>query len=186
MKAPQKIINPQQWPHIFAPGEPKLYGDLSLAEFCAGYLVIIKQLADKPPRAALIKHFHELMILASTYQWSAVRSYHYKVLRSIELGLVQWGDSFEPLKQSFFLPTCLLTEAPHKAAKSSSKSPTTSSLSLSTVSRHQICDSWSWDDDCAPSDCPKSYICVVCKRSAVQNKSFLFLLAAAIQLLRTD
>ena len=94
MKAPQKIINPQQWPHIFAPGEPKLYGDLSLAEFCAGYLVIIKQLADKPPRAALIKHFHKLMILASTYQWSAVRSYHYKVLRSIELGLVQWGDTF--------------------------------------------------------------------------------------------
>ena len=60
MKAPQKIVNPQQWPHIFAPGEPKLYGDLSLAEFCAGYLVIIKQLADKPPRAALINHFHEL------------------------------------------------------------------------------------------------------------------------------
>ena len=48
MKAPQKIVNPQQWPHIFAPGEPKLYVDLSLAEFCAGHLVTITQLADKP------------------------------------------------------------------------------------------------------------------------------------------
>ena len=48
MKAPQKIVNLQQWPHIFAPCEPKLYVDLSLAEFCAGYLVIITQLADKP------------------------------------------------------------------------------------------------------------------------------------------
>ena len=72
MKAPQKIVNPQQWPHIFAPGEPKLYVDLSLAEFCAGYLVIITQLADKPLRDPIIAHFHELMIVASTYQWSAV------------------------------------------------------------------------------------------------------------------
>ena len=94
MKAPQKIVNPQQWPHIFAPGEPKLYVDLSLAKFCAGYLVIITQLADKPLREPVIAHFHELMILASTYQWSAVRSYHYKVLLSIELGLVQWGGQF--------------------------------------------------------------------------------------------
>ena len=117
MKAPQKIVNPQQWPHIFAPGEPKLYVDLSLAEFCASYLVIITQLADKPLREPVIAHFHELMILASTYQWSAVRSYHYKVIRSIELGLVQWGDSFEHFKQSFFLPTRLLTEAHHKATK---------------------------------------------------------------------
>ena len=140
MKAPQNIVNPHQWPHIFAPGEPKLYSELSLAEFCAGYIVIIKQLADKPPRVALINHVHELMILASTYQWSTVRSYHYKVFRSIKLGLVQWGDSFEPLKQSFFLATCLLTEAPHKAAKSSSKSPTTSLIFPSTVARHQICD----------------------------------------------
>ena len=68
LKAPQKIVNPQQWPHIYAPGEPKLYIDLSLAEFCAGYLIIIKQLADKPLREAVINHFHELMVLASTYQ----------------------------------------------------------------------------------------------------------------------
>lgn len=48
------------------------------------------------------------MVLACTYQWSAVRAYHYKVLQSIELGLMRWGDSFEPLKQPFFIPTALL------------------------------------------------------------------------------
>lgn len=141
MKAPQKIVNPQQWPHIFAPGEPKLYNDLSLAEFCAGYLVIIKQLADKPLREPVIDHFHELMILASTYQWSAVRSYHYKVLRSIELGLVKWGDSFEHFKQPFFVPTCLLTETHHRASKSPTKAQTPTAGSQSSIARHQICDS---------------------------------------------
>ena len=84
---------------------------------------------------------------------------------------MQWGDSFEPFKQSFFLPTCLLTEVPHKAAKSSSKSPTTSSVFPSTVARHQICDSWSWYDDCSSSDCPKSHIRVVCKRPGHQELS---------------
>ena len=121
MKAPQKIVNPQQWPHVFAPGEPKLYNDLSVFKFCSGYLVIITQLADNPFREPVIAHFHELMILASTYQWSEVRSYHYKFLRSIELGLVQWGDSFEHFK-------CLLTEAHHKASKSPTKAPNPTGL----------------------------------------------------------
>ena len=39
LKAPQKTLHPQPWPHIYAPGEPKLYNDLSMPEFCAGYLV---------------------------------------------------------------------------------------------------------------------------------------------------
>ena len=46
MKAPQKTRFPQPWPHIFTPGEPKLYSDLSLAEFCAGYIAILQQYPD--------------------------------------------------------------------------------------------------------------------------------------------
>ena len=91
LKAPQKTLFPQQWPHIYSPGEPKLYFDLSLAEFFTGFMVIIQQNVNSPSTAAYINHFHQLMVLASTYQWSAVRSYHYKVLRCIELGLVKWG-----------------------------------------------------------------------------------------------
>ena len=46
-KAPQKISSStQQWPHVQAPGEAKLYADLSLAEFCVAYLVIIQRLGD--------------------------------------------------------------------------------------------------------------------------------------------
>ena len=93
--APQRITNPQEWPHIFAPGEPKLFNELSMAEFSAGYTVIIQRCTDVSHRAALISHFHDLMVLASTYRWSAVRVYHYKVLRSIEMSHASWRDSID-------------------------------------------------------------------------------------------
>ena len=101
LKAPQKILFPQEWPHIHAPGEPKLFKDLTMAEFCAGFLSIIQSCSVDARRQAYIGHFHDLMILASNYNWSAVRAYHYKVLRSIELGLVKWGGNFDALKQFF-------------------------------------------------------------------------------------
>ena len=103
-RAPQRITNPQEWPHniIFAPGEPKLFNELSMAKFSAGYTIIIQRCTDVSCRTALISHFHDLMVLASTYMWSAVRAYHYKVLRSMEMGLASWGDSLDSLKQPFF------------------------------------------------------------------------------------
>ena len=98
--APQRITNPQEWPHIFTPGEPKLFNELTMAEFSAGYTVIIQRCTDVSRRAAFLLQFHDLMVLASIYTWSVVRAYHYKVLRSIEMGLVSWGDSFDSLKQT--------------------------------------------------------------------------------------
>ena len=166
MKAPQKTCFPQLWPHIFAPGEPKLYSDLSLAEFCAGYIAILQQYPDgsnRFPPGALLSHFHELMVLTCSYQWSAVRAYHYKALRSIEMGLVKWGDSFEPFKQPFFIPTALLPP-PDTISKSKKPQPKLTSPSPSIL-RHDICDAWSWHDDCTNSACPKQHVCVVCKRS---------------------
>jgi hypothetical protein len=62
------------------------------------------------------------MTLVSTYQWSAARSDHHRVVLSVELGLVKWGDSFEPFKQLCLLPFCLLTEFQQKAGKSASSS----------------------------------------------------------------
>ena len=58
LKAPQKMLFPQQWPHIYSSGEPKLYSDLSLAEFFAGFMVIIQQNVNSPSTAAYINHFH--------------------------------------------------------------------------------------------------------------------------------
>ena len=112
LKAPQKTRFPQPWPHIFTPGEPQLYSELSLPAFCAGYIAILEQYTDslEIPSEALLSHFHDLIVLACNYKWSAVRVYHYKVLRSIELGLVKWGDSFQSFKQPFFIPSALLPE----------------------------------------------------------------------------
>ena len=167
LKAPQKTLHLQPWPHIFAPGEPKMYTELSMLEFCAGYLVIVQQSATKPHFAALLEHFHQVMVLASNYQWSAVRSFHYKVLHSLELGLIKWGDSFNHLKLQFLTPSSLLSEVVlRKMAKASiGGDAIPPSLPKPTILRNQICDEWSWYNNYSSADCPKQHICVVCKCS---------------------
>ena len=47
-KLHRRYLHPQQWPHVKTPGEAKLYADLSLAQYCVAYLVIIQGLGDKP------------------------------------------------------------------------------------------------------------------------------------------
>ena len=47
--------NPQDWPHKFAPGEPKLYNKLTMVEFLASYAVI--QRAKVVNCVSLIAHF---------------------------------------------------------------------------------------------------------------------------------
>ena len=158
LKAPQRTRFPQPWPHIFAPDEPQLYSDLSLPASCAGYIAIMQQHKDKPAlNESYISHFQDLMVLSCSYKWSAVRAYHYKVLHSIELGLVKWEDSFEPPKQPFFIPSALLSETPQNEAKQPTKPPP-------SIARSDICDAWSWYDDCTNTSCPKQHVCVVCKR----------------------
>ena len=160
----------QQWPHIYSPGEPKLYA-VSLLEFCPGFLVIIQQNVNSPSTAAYIHHFHHLMVLASTYQWSAVRSYHDKVLRSIELGLVKWGDNFEHLKQPFFTPSTLLQGTPSTIGQPATKVTTPSVASQPAIRCSPICGPWTWYNDCSSSECPKLHICVICKHSDHQALS---------------
>jgi len=108
LRAPQRTLFPQQWPHIFAPGEPKLYNDLTIAEFTAGYLAIVDKCPEATQKSLFLRHLADLMNLACSYQWSAVRAFHYKVLRALEMGLVTWGDSFDGFKQPFFIPPNLL------------------------------------------------------------------------------
>ena len=122
-----------------------MYNELSMPEFCAGYLVIVQQSATKPHLAALLEHFHQLMVLASTYQWSAVPSFHYKVLHSLKLGLVKWGDSFNHLKVQFLTPSSLLSEsAPRKMAKAPVSSDAINTPPKPAIWRNQICDELSW------------------------------------------
>lgn len=171
LRAPQRTLFPQQWPHILAPGEPKLYNELTLAEFSAGYLSIVHKCADSTQQSILSKHLEDIMILACTYQWSAVRAYHYKVLRALELGLVKWGDSFEAFKQPFFIPPNLL---PSVGSQEKPLKPATSRFTGSqqpSISRNLICDEWSWYDNCDSEACSKLHICIVCKRPDHQAKT---------------
>ena len=46
LKAPQNSCFRQSWLHIFTPGEPQLYSELSLPAFCAGYIAILQQYTD--------------------------------------------------------------------------------------------------------------------------------------------
>ena len=81
------------------------YAELSLTEFCVGYLVIINRLADKPrpsfPKQQLViehinrtekQYYFSFSQINDTgiliYQWSAVTLYHDKVHCSMELGLI--------------------------------------------------------------------------------------------------
>ena len=111
-----------------------------MPEFFAGYLVILQHCATKPHFATLVEHFHQLMVLPSTYQWSAARSFHYKLLHSLELGLIKWGDSFDHLKLQFLTPSSLLSkEAPRKMAKAPIGGDAIPlSLPKPTISRNQI------------------------------------------------
>ena len=99
------------------------------------------------------------MVLACSYKWSAVRAYHYKILRSIELGLVKWGDSFQSLKQPFFISSALLPKDTPGEAKQPTKPPAT------PIALSDICDAWSWHDDRNSTLCSKLHVCIVCKRS---------------------
>ena len=121
-----------------------MYNELSMPELCAVYLVIVQQSATKPHFAALLEQFQQLTALVSTYQWSTVRSFHYKVLRSLELGLVKWGDSFDRLKLQFLTPSSLLSvSAPRKMANAPVDGDAISTSSKFAILRNQICDEWS-------------------------------------------
>ena len=60
----QRTLFWRRWPHIFAPGKPKLYNDLSIAEFTASYLTIVDKCCDSPHKTPLLNHLADLMGLA--------------------------------------------------------------------------------------------------------------------------
>ena len=80
--------------------------------------------------------------------------------------LVKWGDSFDHLKVQFLTPSSLLSEiAPRKAAKPPANGEAITASPKPAIPRHQICDEWSWHNNCLSTDCPKQHVCVACKRS---------------------
>ena len=149
----------QDWPHIFVPGEPKLFHELIITHFYAGYAVILKNCRDSPLRSHLLDYFYNLMVLAGSYNWSAVQAFYYKVLHSMELGPTFWGDSFDSVIQAFFLLSTVLPDPSSKACPRPllpKQTPNNPQL----IPRNQICDTCSWYEDC---NMPNSlrHICAV-------------------------
>ena len=89
---------PQTWPHstlkFHFVGKEKKYDDLSLAEFCAGSMSILKTCKSSEKKAR-IEHMEELMYLATHKPWNSVLNYHGACLLEIERGNLKWGDNFQ-------------------------------------------------------------------------------------------
>ena len=87
---------PQKWPHSHLKhhfvSKDKKYDDLSLAEFSAGYLSIVRKC--KSSKTARIEHLEDLMYQATIKPWKNVLNYHAACLLEIERGNLKWGDNF--------------------------------------------------------------------------------------------
>ena len=89
---------PQKWPHshlkLHFVAKERKYDELSLAEFCAGYMSILK-ICKTSHREARIAHLEELMYHATTKPWKCILNYHAACLLEIERGNLKWGDNFQ-------------------------------------------------------------------------------------------
>lgn len=96
------------------------------------------------------------LVLVGSYKWPAVRAFHYKVLRKISKWALRLGGSpLIPSNRLFsFFP--YFPESASKDSKVSSMPllPKQPGNSPQLIPRNQICDAWTWYDDCNSPDCP--------------------------------
>ena len=95
----------QKWPHnflnpSFVNGREKIYEDLSISEFVAGYVTILGDEDCEIKRAFRSEHLIELMYLSTRFKWKNVLDYHGAVLEEIERGRLKWGSSFQLLQST--------------------------------------------------------------------------------------
>ena len=98
VKHPQRWANTQLALHFACTREKKLE-ELSIPEFCAGFLTILET-SSKNKLKDRMSHLKELMYLATKYQWRNVISYHAACLTEIERGHMAWGDNFQLLQST--------------------------------------------------------------------------------------
>ncbi len=56
-------------------------------------------------KEACLKHLLELMVLASTYTWSAVRALYGTALKELEKGHREWSEPLSNLKEEVLRPS---------------------------------------------------------------------------------
>ena len=113
---------PQRWPHTqlalhFACSKEKKLEELSVPEFCAGYITILET-SSKDKREHRMAHLKELMYLATKYQWKNVLSYHAACLTEIERGHLSWGDNFQMLQNTTLAGAVLTAPNVYKGGSS--------------------------------------------------------------------
>ena len=101
-KSSSKVLFPQEWPHNHIgqhlATKTKRYEQLTMAEFCAGYASIMEEVSDRRILKYRLRHFKDLMYLASRYSWPSILSFHGACLYEIEHGTKKWGSSFRQLE----------------------------------------------------------------------------------------
>ena len=106
---------PQKWPHNFlnphfVSSKEKNYEDLSMSEFCAGYLTILESESEEK-KIHRVAHLKELMYLSSRFKWRNILDYHGACLLEIERGQLRWGDSFQMLQSTTLAGGLLFTNS---------------------------------------------------------------------------
>ena len=88
------------WPHevYLADGKLAVYGDLSLAAFVRGYLIVVNSDMDTQVIAQMSQHFEECMEDTDLYGWDMVHAFHAAWLNQLEQGRGTWGDVDQKLK----------------------------------------------------------------------------------------
>ena len=88
--------------------EDLVYEDLTISEFCAGYMTILENESEEK-RVYRIAHLKELMYLSSRFKWRNILDYHGACLLEIERGQLRWGDSFQMLQSTTLAGGLLVT-----------------------------------------------------------------------------
>jgi hypothetical protein len=98
------------WPHTYLSqsfvSQDKKYEDLSIAEFCAGYMAILKNeegIGEQDIMIHRISHLKDLMYFATQYKWRSVLNFHAACLLEVERGNLKWGRSFQRLESTTFI-----------------------------------------------------------------------------------
>ena len=103
-KITSRVRYPQDWPHSFLSlhyvDKDKKYDQLTMSEFCAGYLTIMENISDRKILSYRTTHLKDLMYLTTKYNWKAVLNFHAACLLEIERGQMEWGDSFHRLEST--------------------------------------------------------------------------------------
>ena len=147
-------------PENFArrPGFAELpYNRLSIQEFVVGTMRIVLQHPElsEVERKARQQHLMELMILASTYNWPAVRSLYGAALKEIEKGHRNWNDNLQDLKEEMLRPMDV-----------------TSARTPATDREAGICNAYNFTQGGCPrgAKCPYKHICEECFKTGKEEK----------------